>query len=453
MPLFVNNISDFLKKGDPRSVNAKRNIIALLFLKGLNILTGFLVVPLTINYVSAASYGIWLALSSIILWISYFDFGLPNGFRNKFAEAKAQGDTLLARKYVSTTYCSLSVIFFVILCLLLIINELINWSSLLHVDATLHKELHNVFVILSVFFCIRVVASTLTFMLLADQKPALSAAVLTAGQVLALITIYILTKTTSGSLLYLAWTIAGLPVAIMLLLSVVAYRSEAYRQYAPSWKYVQRELTKDILGIGLRFFAITIIMLLVLQLINVVISRESGPVSVTQYNISFKYFSVVYMVMELIVSPFWSGFTEAYTQKDFTWMRLTFQRLEKAVWLSIPLILLMIVAAKFVIWLWVGDSVKVPHSLNIAMGIFVFFQSSHCVYANLVNGTGKATLQLVVFLCTSAVAYPLIVYGIHAFGLWGCMLMPTMMFLILTVLCRIQIKKIINQSATGIWNQ
>ena len=453
MPISLKDISGFFNKGDARSVNAKKNILALIFLKGLNILTGFLIVPLTINYVSASSYGIWLALSSIIIWVSYFDFGLPNGFRNRFAEAKANGDIDLARRYVSTTYFVLTITFSAILCILLFLNEIINWSSLLNVEPSLCQELHDVFVILSIFFCIRVVASVLTFMLLADQKPALSAAVLTAGQLLSLITIYILTRTTSGSLTYLAWAIAGLPVFVMLLLSIVTYHTEAYKKYAPSFKCVQLDLTKNILGIGIQFFVITIIILLVLQVINVVISRELGPVCVTQYNLSYKYFSVVYMIMELIVSPFWSGFTEAYTQKDFLWMKATLGKLEKVILLSIPGIVLMIIGANFVIRLWVGDSISVPFSLHISMGIFVFFQSAHCVYANLVNGTGKAKLQLMAFSCFAIIAYPLIVSGIRIYGLWGCMLLPTLMFIALTMLCRTQIKKIINEKTSGLWNQ
>lgn len=449
----INKAANYLKAGDERTINAQKNILALIFIKGLNILTGFLIVPLTINYVSATSYGIWLALSSIIIWISYFDFGLPNGFRNKFAEAKAKGDIEMARRYVSTTYALLSIVFFIILCILLCINELINWSSILSVDCSLQEELHDVFVILSIFFCIRVVASVLTFMLLADQKPALSAAVLTIGQLLALGTIYVLTQTTSGSLFYLALAISGLPVIIMVFLSFVTYHTKVYKKYSPSFHHINFNLTRNILGIGIQFFVISIIILLLLQIINIIVSRELGPLSVTQYNISYKYFSVVYMVMELIVSPFWSGFTEAYTKKDFTWMYKTLKKLEFVILLSIPAIILMAIGSNIVIRLWVGETVIVPYSLTIGMSFFVFFQSAYCIFANLVNGTGKARLQLYIFIFFAIISIPLISFSVKYFGLWGCLIIPTIAFMTAAIICRIQIRKIIKEKAFGLWNK
>ena len=448
----LDSITSFFTKGDIRTLKAKKNILALIIIKGINILTGFLVVPLTIHYVSASTYGIWLAISSIVIWISYFDLGLPNGFRNKFAESIAQGDYLLARKYVSTTYVLLALIFAGILTILIISNIFINWSSLLHVDSSLQRELHYVFLVICIFFSIRVVASVFIFMLMADQRPALSAATQAIGQVLALATIYILTITTQSNLLYLAFAIAGIPCVAILTISYLAYHIRPYKRYAPSFRMIDFHLTKDILGIGIQFFIVTIINLLILQVINVVVSRELGPMAVTQYNIAFKYYSVVYMAMELIVAPFWSGFTEAYTKKDFRWMDIILKKLELILVLSIPITLLMFLGTDFVIYLWIGDDVIVPHSLAFAMSIFVFFQSAYCMYSNLVNGTGKVGLQLVAFILMGLISIPVIVYTTRNYGLWGCMLLPVATYAIIALLCRIQIKKIIHQNIKGIWN-
>ena len=47
--------------------------------------------PLTIDFVNPTQYGIWLTLSSLLAWFSFFDIGLSLGFRNRFAQAKANG--------------------------------------------------------------------------------------------------------------------------------------------------------------------------------------------------------------------------------------------------------------------------------------------------------------------------------------------------------------------------
>ena len=60
---------------------------------------------------NADNYGIWLTVSSIISWMSFFDIGINNGLKNKFAEAKAMNNEVLIQKYVSTTYFVLALIF------------------------------------------------------------------------------------------------------------------------------------------------------------------------------------------------------------------------------------------------------------------------------------------------------------------------------------------------------
>src|SRR5690606_7162947 len=77
-----------LNSGQERSIKAKKNIAISLAIKGVSICISFIMVPLTIDYINPSRYGIWLTLSSIVGWFSFFDVGLTQGLRNKFAEAK-----------------------------------------------------------------------------------------------------------------------------------------------------------------------------------------------------------------------------------------------------------------------------------------------------------------------------------------------------------------------------
>src|SRR5512137_2137737 len=99
----INFIISQFRRGEERSVKAKKNILYAVVIKGISIAISLVLVPLTLHYVNPTQYGIWLTLSSIIAWFGFFDIGFGNGLRNKFAEAKAKGDHELARTYVSTT--------------------------------------------------------------------------------------------------------------------------------------------------------------------------------------------------------------------------------------------------------------------------------------------------------------------------------------------------------------
>lgn len=197
--------------GCTRSITVKKNIAGALVLKCISILISLQVVPLTIDYINPTKYGIWLTLSSIIAWLSYFDLGFAHGFRNRFAESKAKGDIKLAKEYISTTYIVLFLLFSFILLIVLIVNNFLNWSSILNIAPVYNNELHIVFGLLACFFCLNIVASVFTTMLMADQKPALAALVQTGGQAFAFLGVYILTKMTSGSLSALAVTTSEAP--------------------------------------------------------------------------------------------------------------------------------------------------------------------------------------------------------------------------------------------------
>ena len=101
-------IKTYFTEGHERSIKAKKNILASFLIKGCSIGISLLLVPLTINYVNSSRYGIWLTLSSIVAWLSFFDIGLSQGLRNKFAEARAKNDDSIAQVYVSTTYALLA---------------------------------------------------------------------------------------------------------------------------------------------------------------------------------------------------------------------------------------------------------------------------------------------------------------------------------------------------------
>lgn len=446
-----NKIKTFFTKGNERSIAVKKNIVASLGLKCVSILISLQVVPLTIGYVNPTKYGIWLTLSSIIAWLSYFDLGFAHGFRNRFAEAKAKGELKLAKEYVSTTYAVLFILFSAILVITLAANRFLNWSAILNIDAAYNEELHVVFGLLACFFCMNIVASIFTTMLKADQEPALASVITTGGQLLAFGAICVLTKTTTGSLSFLAVAFSGAPCFLLTLVSVILFSGKRYRDVAPAIGHVRFRLTRNILGLGGQFFVIMMSMLVIFQFINIILSRLQGPEAVTQYNIAYKYFHVLHMVFVIILTPLWSAFTDAYVKKDYIWMKNTVRKLERMWLLSIPILTLMVVCSNILYQWWIGDSVTIPFSLSVCLAVYVLFQTCGNMYMYLINGTSKVRLQLIVYLSFAIMALPLMDLTCKLYGTEGVLIIPMVAFFIQAVIGRIQIMKIINGKAKGIW--
>ncbi len=217
-------IKNFFTQGNARSINAKKNIVFIAILKGLGIAISLFLVPITIHYVNPTRYGIWLTLSSIVGWFCFFDIGLGNGLRNKFAEAVASGKTELARTYVSTTYAILIIITSIVLFLFYCINPFLDWTKILNTPADMSGELSSLALIVFSFFCLEFVLQLMTTIITANQQPAKASVFGFLGNLFSLGIIYILTKTTSGRLIYLGTVFSVTPVLVLTLIqSLVLY--------------------------------------------------------------------------------------------------------------------------------------------------------------------------------------------------------------------------------------
>ncbi|MBR3982110.1 MAG: oligosaccharide flippase family protein [Bacteroidaceae bacterium] len=449
----IARIKNKLFSGSDRTVLIKKNILASSILRIISIAISLLVVPATINYINAERYGIWLTLSSIIAWLSYFNFGFSSGFRNKFAESIAKNDHVLARKYLSTTYAVLALLFTTLMIVASIANNYINWSAILNVDQGLNIELRVVSQILIVFFCINIVAEVFSTMLTAKQRPALSAAITTTGNLISLIVIVILTYTTKGRLEYLAFAFAGIPPTLTIIVSFIVFRKGMYKKYAPSFKYVDFSLTKGIIGMGGQFFLIMMCMLLIFQFTNIIISRELGPESVTVYNVTYKIFGIAEMLVMIILTPIWSAYTDAYARKDFSWMKRSAAKLEKIGLLSFPALALLTIVSPIIFNIWLGDEVKTSIVVSTAIAFFVFCKIMGNIYMYQINGTGKVRIQLITYAIIAVFAIPIMIYSSRKWGLVGIVTAPSLAFFAQFILCRIQLNHIINQTATGVWNK
>ena len=435
----VLNKLPLFSKTSTRSKEAIRNIFISFTAKGISILSNLLIVPLTINYVNPTRYGIWLTLSSIISWIAFFDFGLGNGFRNRFAEAKAKGDMLLARKYLSTTYVTISIIVSILFVVIFVLNKLVNWSAILHVDPSYTEELRLVFAILCAFFCINMVVSIFSTMLTADQKIGYSSLILGIGQLFSLLAIFILTRTTEGNLTHLATYYAGVPCMVMLVASLIGYTLPQYRNMRPGLRFVDKKLVKNIMNLGLQFFVIYMCLLLIFQMMNVIITRELGPEAATEYNIAYKYFGIIHMVMMIVIAPFWSAFTDAYTKKDYPWMRSIIHKLELC-WLAcFGCGLLMLIVSSAFYDIWIGDSVRVKFSLSCAVLLYSLVQILGAIYMQIINGIGTVRIQMTAYIFFALISIPLMVLSCRMFGIVGIVVIPSVVYLVQALLGKIQL--------------
>jgi len=443
-------IKSYINNGHLRSVNAKKNIIASFAIRGGSIAISIILLPITLHYINATEYGIWLTLTSIIGWFSFFDIGFGNGLRNKFTEAVSKGQHELARIYVSTTYAILTIIISIVLVVFFFINPLIDWAQILNASDVMIRELRLLALIVFAFFCIQFVLQLLTTILTANQQPAKASLFNFLGSLLSLLIIFFLTKTTKGNLIYLGAVFSFAPVFVLVVASFWCFLGE-YRKYIPSIRYVKFAFAKDLMSLGLKFFIIQIAFVIFYQTSNIIIAQLFGPEEVTSYNVAYKYFGIIPMLFGIVLAPFWSAFTEAWHKNDKAWMESTMKRFKLLCVLVLVLAILMFIFSPIVYRIWVGKEVYVSLSVSAVMAAYVVINAWNGIHSNFLNGIGKVKLQLFISLIGSVINIPLAIFFGQNLGIYGVVLSTTIISLISAIFLPIQYHKIMHNKARGIW--
>jgi len=438
--------------GHERTLAIKKNIIYIFFIRGVGILVTFLLVPLTIHYINAGQYGVWLTISSMVIWINNFDIGLSNGLRNKMAHSLAVNDHENTRKYISTTYAILFCIASFIFVAFYIVGSFFNWNQLLNITGTVNYDIWPIIIITLGSFCIRFFLQPISSILTATQQPFKSSLIQLLGQILTLIAIYLLTIFTKSNLVLMVIAVSMAPVIVFLLANIYVFVTHL-RAYAPRLTFIDLKSAKSLFSVGGIFFIIQIGILILMETDNIILSRTLGPQSVTVFNVAFKYFSLGNVLFIIMVSPYWSAFTDAYAKNDMEWIREANRRMQTILLYMSGFIVVLYFFSGIFYQLWVGQSVTVPGSLSLSMMAFIIVVNWQSMCAVALNGIGKLRLQLILVVTTSLINIPLSVWLIRMIGINGTVIANIILMGAISVVLHFQVKLILSQKATGIWNK
>lgn len=439
-----------LISGDKRSVMAKKNVLASVLIKGADTLVYLLLVPLTLGYLNAYEYGIWLTLSSILAWINSFDIGLGSGLRNMLGTAMAENDRDKGRGYVSTTFFMLLLLtigFFFVFSLLI---NVLDWYSILNVKVETVGNLKEVVLVSFFFFCMNFLFKFVGNVYQALQLPAVNNLIGLGGHLLSLVIIYLLKLTIPGSLFWVAVVYsASFPIVYLVCYPVTFYK--LYPYLAPSFRFFRKEYLQELFSLSFFFFIIQVMALVLFSMSNVIISNLFGPDQVTPYNIAYKYFSFISIFFSFLLAPIWSATTDAYAKGDLPWIQTGLNKIMRIMFGVAIIIILMVVCSGFVYKLWIGDAVEIPIEMSILMGIYVLLIQYSLAYSSILNGMGKLRLQTINIIIVGILFYPVCYFFADLYGVNGILVGMIAVNISGAILNTIQLQKILSQRATGIW--
>jgi O-antigen/teichoic acid export membrane protein len=412
--LFINSSAD---PGRERYRRAGLTATTSYIAKALTVLTSFVSVPLTIHYLGAERYGVWLTISSLLLWVALTDFGLTgNALVNVLSEAVGNDDRESARRYTASVFWALVIIAFVIAVAFMATFHAIPWRAIFRTsDATSTQELEATCALVLALFVINLPLSLLRSLYNAHQEGYLANIWGIASGVGSLLGLILVTRF-HGGLLELVIAISGLPSLVLLANAYDAF-VRRYPWLAPAPSAVRWVCLRRMLKLGGNYMVIQMAALGIYQSQAIIITQMLGPSQVVIFVAAYKILALPVDLVYMGTVPFISAFGEAKARRDWNWIRRAYTNANFAsIALGVPLAVALAIVAKPLILLWAGPA-AVPDD-HLVFWLFVYTTSGVCLMmtGQLLSGVERLEpLTISVVLC----AVGCVVFGVMFAGWWG----------------------------------
>lgn len=395
------------------------DILWLFGAKGTLLLANFVVISITLDLLSTKIYGVWITLYTTISWLSFFDLGLGNGMRNLFAVNRAIGNQEKNKQLVSTSYIIVLGIALILLIVGLPFVYYADIARFFNISDIAIPDLRCVLSLLVVVTSLQLITKLINSIFLADQKPALSSLIDCSGVVCSLLLLFILKDRLVGSLFNLALIIT-LPTFIISFVVTLFAFNKNYRKLKPSLKCFNLKISNKLINLGLRFFLIQLSALIILQGSNIIILKFIGAEEVSVFSLVYKYFNVIVTIFTLVLTPYWSFFTDSYAKNNYNQLKQGFKQLLIS-WLAISMVgVVMWIALPFSFKIWLNQELDIPAYLPVSLLLFSIFSNLGSVFIYFLNGTSSyLNFQLVIVLAFAALLYPLSAYLLPTYGVLG----------------------------------
>jgi O-antigen/teichoic acid export membrane protein len=372
--------------------------------KALNILISFLSVPLTVHYLGAERYGVWLTISSLITWMSMTDFGLAgNALVNVLAEASGREDRAAAQHYTASAFWALTGVSALAGVISVASFRYIPWRSVFRVSAsTSTHELQLACGLTLVFFVLAFPLSIQNSIYSAYQDGFLANAWNIGANIFSLAALIVVSQT-HGGLPQLVLALSGTRALVSIANCFFLFRR--YHWLMPTPSAVRWQAVKRLFSLGAKYLVTQLASLGIYQSQPIIITQMLGPAKVVIFVVAYKIIALPMDLVFMATQPFVSAFGEAKARNDWHWIKGAYRNAVKAsVGFGVPLLVVIALTAKPLIRIWAG-SIAIPStSLVFWLSIYTLVGIGLMAAGQMLTGLESVNpLAISVTLCSLGV--------------------------------------------------
>jgi len=356
------------KPGDPSSESGRSLLryqraaltsIVLMAGRVVNLLTGLLTVPITLNYLGEDLFSIWMVVTSVVGFLSFSDFGIGIGLRNMLIECAGKDDFETPKKLIGNALIVLLGMFFFISLFVFFVFPLLSWDQLIkcqypdsvpHILPTMQSVVF--------MFALGLPVSQLQNITNAYQRGYWGYFCLFLGRVFGFL--FVIWCVFAGQPL---WLLAGGYIGFPFFVSLLGWGILLWKvpYLRPSLINPEIAVMKRLFGIGFFVLLYHLSYSMLNSSVIIIIANTIGTEGVVPYSVTQKLLSVSSVITMSLLAGISVAVGEAWHRKDLVWVGKSIHRTEKLTFLFgvIPLIFLLLFG-RTLIYYWTKSSASIP---------------------------------------------------------------------------------------------
>lgn len=280
--------------------------------------------PMCLEYLGLQSFGLWATITSIVAVMAFADLGIGNGVLNMLSAAFGRNDAKAICRIIATSFVLLSILGGIMFAIFLGLHGFVSWDLALGaVDVVPSATVAVAVVILAVTVALNLPTSLFQRMQFSLQFGRLNGLAQAGGGGLALVFIYLVTKTTWGLPGMVAATLAAPLIATWLSAVWMFVRSPGIRPAVTDFSIKE---TLPILMSGGQFLVLGLVFSLCQTSDSLIIANLLGAGAVANFAVHQKYVSPIAFIGGMALTPLWAAYGEARARGDIAWIKNAFKK-------------------------------------------------------------------------------------------------------------------------------
>lgn len=421
--------------------------------KGLAMVVMVLSVGLTVPYLGAERFGVWITVASFAGLLTILDLGVGNALTNHIAVRAGENDLSSLRKAISGGLGCLFLIGSAAAALLWLLARVLPWERLMTLSApALVSEARQAAMLFALLFGLSLFTNGIHRVFAGLQCAFESHLASAIGSVFAVAGVWYFANQHADIPTLLAVTLGCQSGSALLLLGVLAKRgqlgvsglADAVRCEGP-----------PLLQTGGLFFVLQIGTMVGWGSDGLIISSTLGAAQVAIYGVTQRLFQFVAQPLAVINAPLWAAYADAHVRGDKAFVRRALKRSMLAtVSLAIIGVALLVTASEWLLVRWTDSKVAVPLVFVLIFAVWTVLEALGNAFAMFLNGSFVVRQQVIVVVVFTVLVLPLKILGANALGVVAIPLVSVVVYLIVTlgfygVVFRSEIRSVLADARTG----